>query len=680
MVSKLIFLLLLLHTAAGSRAQLRVIDSLQHELVIAKDDTMKMVLYNSISESYAELNPDSSFYYSEQALAFTRRLKFRLEEVLSLGKMGYALINLGNFPRSLQTLLSAIAIAEDPKCEQNVLSVKYNDNDELIDRSASAYFQRLSRLGRIYQNIGILYGNANNHEKELYYYLQARQIVEPTGNTRLLSIINGTMGRVYLSLNKPDSALITVQLAYDQAVKAGFKRYFGSILLNFGRIQLALGNKQSATEFFNRAITASLEQSYLRGVVAGNLALAELYRQSGNDDSCLYYANIALKVAGDLNSPGLLLRSYKTLAAFYNSANRNDSIVKYQALIIKINDSLFNAKQVQQFQNIDFEARQRKEEIRAATNAYRNRLQVYWLISGMAVFFLVAILLWRSNRHRQKSNAILQRQKMEIEKTLAELKAAQAQLIQSEKMASLGELTAGIAHEIDNPLNFINNFSEVNRELLVEMKAEIANGNLDGANAIADDVIENAGKVINHGKRADAIVKGMLQHSQNAKGVKEPTNINALAAEYVRLAYYGLKAKDESFDADLKTNFDDSIDKIKIIPQDIGRVILNLINNAFYSVTEKKNQIGEAYEPLVSIITKRVNAGVEIIVKDNGNGIPRKVADKIFQPFFTTKPAGQGTGLGLSLSYDIIKAHGGDIKVESTEGEGAEFIIQLPIV
>lgn len=270
------------------------------------------------------------------------------------------------------------------------------------------------------------------------------------------------------------------------------------------------------------------------------------------------------------------------------------------------------------------------------------------------------------------------RQTGEIRKTFENLKSTQSQLIQSEKMASLGELTAGIAHEIQNPLNFVNNFSEVNTELLDELGEEADKGNLEEVKAIAKDIKENEQKINHHGKRADAIVKGMLQHSRSSSGVKEPTDINALADEYLRLAYHGLRAKDKSFNATLFTHFDDSIGMINMIPQDIGRVILNLITNAFYAVAEKKKQIGEGFEPTVSVSTKKTDGKVEISVKDNGNGIPQHIKDKIFQPFFTTKPTGEGTGLGLSLSYDIVKAHGGEIKVVNSEGGGTTFAIYLP--
>jgi signal transduction histidine kinase len=270
------------------------------------------------------------------------------------------------------------------------------------------------------------------------------------------------------------------------------------------------------------------------------------------------------------------------------------------------------------------------------------------------------------------------RQTAELRHTLEDLKATQAQLIQSEKMASLGQLTAGIAHEIQNPLNFVNNFSEINTELIEELKNELVANNREEALLIADDIKDNEQKIIHHGKRADSIVKGMLQHSRASTGKKELTNINALVDECLRLSYHGMRAKDKEFNAAIKTELDESIGKINVVPQDISRVLLNLLNNAFYAVEEKKRQLNGTYEPTVSMCTKKLDNKVEIHVKDNGNGIPQNIVDKIFQPFFTTKPTGQGTGLGLSLSYDIIKAHGGEIKVESNGEEGKQFTIQLP--
>jgi two-component system NtrC family sensor kinase len=283
----------------------------------------------------------------------------------------------------------------------------------------------------------------------------------------------------------------------------------------------------------------------------------------------------------------------------------------------------------------------------------------------------------------KERTSALEAQKEELITTLDELKATQAQLVQSEKMASLGELTAGIAHEIQNPLNFVNNFAEVNEELIAELVQALNTGDKEEAIALAGDIKENEQKISQHGKRADAIVKGMLLHSRTSSGQKEPTDINALADEYLRLSYHGLRAKDKSFNAAIHSDFDPAAGNINIIAQDVGRVLLNLINNAFYAVTEKKKtlppELSAGFMPTVTVSTKKTEDIVEIKVSDNGNGVPQKVIDKIFQPFFTTKPTGQGTGLGLSLSYDIIKAHGGEIKVETEKGEGTTFIIKLSV-
>jgi signal transduction histidine kinase/sugar lactone lactonase YvrE len=308
----------------------------------------------------------------------------------------------------------------------------------------------------------------------------------------------------------------------------------------------------------------------------------------------------------------------------------------------------------------------------------------WWAYTLYGLIFLGALRVFSNYRERRlrKEKEVLElkvnQRTKQLQESIESLKSTQSQLIQSEKMASLGELTAGIAHEIQNPLNFVNNFSEVNKELLTEMNDEIQKGNYEEVKALAKDVTDNEEKINFHGKRADAIVKGMLQHSRSSSSVKEPTDINALADEYLRLAYHGLRAKDKSFNATLKTDFDESIGNINIIPQDIGRVILNLITNAFYVVDEKKKSGVAKYEPTVSVSTSRIGEKVTIKVTDNGNGIPQKVVDKIFQPFFTTKPTGQGTGLGLSLSYDIVKAHGGELNVETKEREGTTFTIQLP--
>ena len=300
-----------------------------------------------------------------------------------------------------------------------------------------------------------------------------------------------------------------------------------------------------------------------------------------------------------------------------------------------------------------------------------------------------AILLEETIEELELKRKAIEETNDSLQKSLLELNTAQALLIQSEKMASLGELTAGIAHEIQNPLNFVNNFSEISNELIDEMNAELEKGDLEEAKVIAADVKQNIEKINHHGKRAGGIVKGMLQHSRTSTGTKEPTDINALADEYLKLSYHGLRAKDKKFNATFKTDFDKNIGKINIIPQDIGRVLLNLYNNAFYAVQQRQKEhskevtsfekVSPLYQPTVSIQTTKINGNIEIRVSDNGNSIPPNIIDKIFQPFLTTKPTGQGTELGLSLSYDIIKAHGGEIKVDKVNEKRITFKITLPV-
>jgi len=374
-----------------------------------------------------------------------------------------------------------------------------------------------------------------------------------------------------------------------------------------------------------------------------------------------------------------LLKYLKELSDYYGETNRLDLSRKYIIEYLKLDDNIqtqesnfkvaqYETEQKEQEQNSKLATLQQERAIQEATINQRNA--TLWIsLAGFLAVCGLSIFIYSQ----------LQKNK----RTLVSLKETQSQLIQSEKMASLGELTAGIAHEIQNPLNFVNNFSEVSTELVDEMNDEIDKGNLEDAKQIAQDLKQNLEKINLHGKRAGDIVKGMLQHSRSSSGLKELTDINALADEYLRLAYHGLRAKDKSFNATLKTDFDETIGNININPQDIGRVIMNLITNAFYAVNEKTLSVVAGptafkYEPTISISTKKVEGKVEIKVADNGNGIPEKVLDKIFQPFFTTKPTGQGTGLGLSLAYDIVKAHGGELTVETIENEGTTFKIQIP--
>jgi signal transduction histidine kinase len=346
----------------------------------------------------------------------------------------------------------------------------------------------------------------------------------------------------------------------------------------------------------------------------------------------------------------------------------------------KMRQSLLTTMQFEQEKTAAL-AKAEQEKREAEQLRIQNRQYFFMTLLGLALLagLLIAYLQWRYKRQKQNANTLLQEQKQRVEKAYTELKATQQQLIQKEKMASLGELTAGIAHEIQNPLNFVNNFSAVNKELLEEMEEEIDKGNYGEVKVIVNDIKTNEEKIAYHGRRADGIVKSMMEHSQGSHTEKQSTDLNALTEEYLKLAYHGYRAKDKAFSAGLKTQYDPSMGTVSVVPQEIGRVLLNLFNNAFYAVQEKKAKLNGTFEPTIIISTRKEGNNILITVKDNGIGMSQQVATKVFQPFFTTKPTGESTGLGLSLSYDIVtKGHGGNLFVQSKEGEGSEFVVELP--
>ena len=669
-------IILLLSTTA--RAQSAKPDSLRSALMMTTNDTLKVVILTRLTEYYSETNPDSSFTYGNELARVANRLSYKLDEANAQLLMGYALLNKGIYPRSLRALLSGLAIAENPESDKIKLPHKYYGQMDIFGTLFNIETQRLSTVMMACHFLGILYSNANDYNKALDFLSRSLDAAMQTKNDGYMALVYSTIGRIHRSMNNNDSALHCLENAYRLTAKDDYQGPRATIILNLAQTYLALRDSSRAISYIRDAIVASSTEEYFRGVIAGELLLSDLYRKRNLLDSSLYFGREGLALSKQMNAPDLLQRSYAALASYYRTTHNPDSTIKYIDLVNEMNARNFNAKQAQEFQNIEFDETLRLREIMETEAAFQNKLQRYALITGFLIVAIIAIFLWRISRQRQKSNTVLQGQKKEIEEAMANLKAAQAQLIQSEKMASLGELTAGIAHEIQNPLNFVNNFAEVNSELIEEIREELDKGNIHEAKALADSINENEKKIHKHGKRADAIVKGMLQHSLASSGQKELTDINTLCDEYLRLSYHGLRAKDKTFNSQLETDFDSSLPKVSIVPQDIGRAVLNLINNAFYAVTEKRKQQQNGYEPTVSVSTKKLGDKVLISVKDNGIGIPDLIKEKIFQPFFTTKPTGQGTGLGLSLSYDIVKAHGGELKVETREGEGSEFILLIP--
>ena len=485
-----------------------------------------------------------------------------------------------------------------------------------------------------------------------------------------LSEMNRNLGRYEDALNITDTMLLYSRNFPDYSADAYLEKAFAYIGLK--NLPEAMGNLAIAKRIGDSVNTKIFSA---HGAFELDYGFAQYYAAIQNSKKAGEYLQKAFEKAVLVKSNSLQLKYLRELSLFYG--NQNDAKMtflytkKYFELVDE-QDKQQSSFKIAQYENEEREVEQ-KNRIYILNNQAAFQSAVIKKNNSILWGSFIAILLITT------SLFFVYRQYLMNKKTLLSLRNTQRQLITAEKMASLGELTAGIAHEIQNPLNFVNNFSDVNRELLQEMKDELDKGNLNEAKSLSNDVIDNENKINQHGKRADAIVKGMLLHSRSSTGTKEPTDLNALADEYLKLAYLGLRAKEKDFNATMNTELDPATGIINIIPQDMGRVLLNLYNNAFYAVEEKKRQKPEGYEPAVSVSTKRMGNKVEIRVKDNGNGIPQKVQDKIFQPFFTTKPSGQGTGLGLSLSYDIVKTHGGEIKVETKEGEFTAFTISLPV-
>lgn len=664
-----LFLLLPFSSAAQQN-----IDSLKTELTNTKNDSLRFVLCRFIYSYYEEVNRDSALSYADVELALSKKNGKKIAEAFSLDNRAYQLMALGHYAQSLQCLMQAFEIAEDAR----------NDKEKSWTLFTSSTFNgdnRLLALCYTHHMFALLMWQTQNDEQTIVHLKEARRISIEIGHGVRQMLADMNLGRSYAKKNWLDSAMFYEREAEQLAFATGFKKYLGQIYgIIGGGVYLKKGEKDSAKKFYEKGVEWSLKENNLTSLCFfAYLELAKFYLAEREKDSALYYSLKDLdvfrslgSVAGSSVNLGVI---YENIYRSYQLQNNEDSVFKYLQLTLQTKDSLYKIriKDLADFQTVGFNEQLRLQNIEKEKAAYQNKVRTYALLAGIVVFLLVALILYRNNRQKHKANKVLER-------TLSDLKATQAQLVQSEKMASLGELTAGIAHEIQNPLNFVNNFSEVNKELLTELKAETDKGNLDDVKALADDVIANSEKINYHGKRADAIVKGMLQHSRNSSGKKEPTNINALCDEYLRLAYHGLRAKDKSFNATMQTDFDESIKTINVVPQDIGRVVLNLLTNAFYAVSEKKVKTNdESYKPTVSIATKKQGDKVTVTVGDNGAGIPQAVVGKIFQPFFTTKPTGQGTGLGLSMSYDIVnKGHGGEMNVETKENEGTVFTISLP--
>jgi signal transduction histidine kinase len=662
------FLLCCLLIAATSTAQQRFVDSLQAALVNTRDDSVRFGLLVQAGERYAFINPDSSLHYTKEAIALAEKTKSLLWKAHTNIPISFYFFVTGDMASALEAAFK-------------------NVNDYPLHQDVYLYAGPTTF-------IGILYMNNGNYTEAMQYATKSLQICDTMkwrGSLNAFHLAKSkedlmmedymVLAMSYLHFNKFDSALVYGRKAYDLNIRLRLNNNYPFYRLAL--VYAKIGQYDRALSLFRRAIPLAVSQNFVKDAIDSYNGMANVFRNIGQVDSAIFYASKVMTLSGTSDYKMGTLEASLSLSALYEKQGKNEDAFRYYKLAMAAKDSLFNQQKIQQVQAIAFKeelkARELRQKIATEQAQYRSRFRLYLVIAAAVIFLSIALLLWRNNLHRQKAYALLQKQKAKTEEALTKLQATQAQLIQKEKMASLGELTAGIAHEIQNPLNFVNNFSAVNKELVEELKTEADNGNLLEVRALAADVLSNLDKVSHHGRRADSIVKSMLQHSRGSSGDQQLTNINQLVEEHLRLAYHGYRAKDQSFNADISTDYDSHVGQLNVVPQDIGRVLLNLFNNAFYAVQEKKARLNGTFEPLVTVNTKRADNCIQIVVKDNGTGMPWNVAEKVFQPFFTTKPTGEGTGLGLSLSYDIItKGHGGELSVESKESEGSMFVIQLP--
>ena len=699
------------------------IDSVKKRLQTQKEDSNKVNSLNDLSTAaLAREDFDNSMQYAREALAISEKLSYKKGKADAfyniagvMGQQSYTDQNL--YPEIYRLLFNALKLYEElgnkegtAQCYEGLGGLKYNEGDyagalknnytalRLYEQSGNK-----KSLASIFRKIAYVYDVQNNIGEALKNYQFSLKLNIQAGDSTLIAGSFMNIGRMFFlqgdhseALKKQFEALKILEQIRNKTTIPFTYSNIGNIYEKQGEIALAAGDKATAKTRFSEALENYLISLKMLKEINYADALAQLHGTLGNLYTKLNKFELARSYLEKSLRSSLAMGYNEQIKDSYLGLSKLDSIqgnykraYEYYKLYISLRDKLANEestkKSMQVKMQYDFDKKEAaakiaQEQKDAEARRIKNLQYLAIAVLGVVVLsvIVIAIIQWRNNKQKHKANILLQQQKEKLETTLSELKSTQAQLIQSEKMASLGELTAGIAHEIQNPLNFVNNFSEVNKELLGELRAEIKKGNIEEINAIADDLEANEEKINHHGKRADSIVKGMLQHSRGTAGQKEPTDINALVDEYLRISYHGFRAKDKSFNAILETDFDKSVGKINIVPQDIGRVLLNLFNNAFYSVSEKKKKLGEAYEPSVSVSTGKMNGRLEIKVKDNGTGIPQKVLEKIYQPFFTTKPTGHGTGLGLSLSYDIItREHGGTIKANTKEGEFTEFVIQL---
>ncbi|MDY0103811.1 MAG: tetratricopeptide repeat protein [Lentimicrobium sp.] len=734
--------LLIIFSATHLQAQTADIDSLNRLISKETDNKARIMHMLEKADRVAIINLDSAISLNLKIVEESKRIKYILGQEEARSKLVHTYSFTGNSKAAFKQLIEFRQLAEQVKDSGTFanyystaglyygMQSKYDSSIYFYEKAIPLYEKIGNRMrtGQSASNLAIAYQQQSNFSKALFYQQKALKIHEAGGDllNQAYTLVNmaNTYQNMGDNLRAESYYLKTIDLAKQkQLTNVSLYAY-----TNLSSMFLDMLQWQKAYRYAMEAAKLGGKMGD-KGIQAASFSKAALAKTRQNEFAeALALSKRAIALADSVNQPMITQQAYSSMGFVLKSQQKwKEAIPFYEKalaslkdgdLFIEENGSMFrelsecyeqtgNAvkalemykqytviadsvhsrdniqKATELTMNYEFGKKEQAEKVKQDAKDELNRTRMIGLGSGLFLSFIIIIGALIGYRGKQRANAQLRKQKNEIEDALEKLKDTQSQLIQSEKMASLGELTAGIAHEIQNPLNFVNNFSEVSNELVVEIQEALVAGNYQQAKELLDDVQNNLEKVTHHGKRADGIVKGMLQHSRSSNGDKVPTDINNLADEYLRLAYHGMRARDNTFNVIMKTDFDPNIIKVDVVPQDMGRVMLNMINNAFFAVAEKSKTAkdnGMTFEPLVTLSTKKLKHEIEIRVTDNGNGIPELIMDKIFQPFFTTKPTGQGTGLGLSLSYDIVtKGHGGELKMETKEGEGTTFIVYLPV-
>jgi signal transduction histidine kinase len=631
------------HATVNGASPGSAVDSLRHLLTLPQTDYDKVSLLCQVSDQLWTQNTDSAAVYANKALAIARRIHYLQGEGEALNRLGAALRE-SNLARSLEVFQQSLRLAE-------------STNDQAL-------------MAQNLRSIGIIYVYLRDKPQALAYYFRALKIGEALHDDRRVVIELSNIGLAYDLFGPLDSAQLYQERALAMARRLHTPTNY--ILYGLGNAARKRGDVARARAYYRQSIAESKKVRHLRSLNFAYVGLAQLYQQTGRPDSSIYYARLGCRAAqangflrGVLNASTLLVQDFK-------ARDNPDSALKYQSLLLVMKDTLFGQEKVMRLQNLNYREQQRTRETAASQSALRGRYRTYALLAGVVGLLVLALILARHGRQQERAREALER-------SLAELKTAQDQLVQREKMAFLGELTAGIAHELQNPLNFVKNFAEVSTDLVDEITGERRDTGLEGE--ILAGLKQNLLQISQHGQRATSIIKGMLEHSRTGTGQRQAADLNPLIDESLRLAYQGLRTKEKDFTATLTTDLDPALPSVSVVPQDISRVFINLFTNAFQAVQARQRQQSDSgYQPAVAVSARAVPGAVEIRIRDNGTGMSRAVKDRIFQPFFTTKTVGEGTGLGLSLSHDVVTTgHGGTLTVESREGEGTEFVVTLPV-